>query len=267
MAIAKRTNAAATPTKGAAAGKPDLKLVGGSAGQMSEAIIQTKTTVLENGTIRGEPVESETREVKVFATAHATTGVKIGYNRNLGNMEMVKFEAFVSMPHYVEEADTAAAQVIDKAKLVLETVMAEFTPPEAVSNVAGDADLQAVSGEVAGEAQAEADGEVTPEYIDGASMEELAALCESNPDLGVTAADYAEVDDLREVLKSVLFEADGGDEAYTQEVLEGASTDELKAIYEAWEMGKWPPGPEKIARKTGIKKILEKQIEAASAAG
>jgi len=263
MAIATRSGPKPAPAK--------TKAAAAQASKASEAVTRVSTTILEGGTVKGEPVESEVREVKTFVTHPAHTSVSLGYNKNLGNMEMAKVTVMVSMPHYVEEADNAFAQVLDKAKANLDQAIAEL-------NIVGDAVTGAEDASAAGEGQPEPgaegaadDGEVTPEYIDGADHDTLVQLCEGNPDLGVNADDYTDDDDLREVLKSVIFgDADAqaadagepaaeGDQPYTQEMLDAAETDEIKQLWELWEMGKWPPGPEKIARKTAIKKILEKQ--------
>jgi hypothetical protein len=271
MPIAK-TRTAATPapkpgTKPVSA-KPNLHVVEGGKAEASEAVITVTTTTLEGGTVKGEPVVSETREVKVFATNPAHTGFKLGFNRNLGNMEMVKFEAFGSMPCYVEEYDSATVQIFEKTKAALELAIAEYTPPEPISNVAGDTDLQA-PGEETGETAAES-GEVTKEYIEGASREELEQLCTENAEqLGITPSDYVDDADLRDTIISVLFgegeeaAAEDAPAAYTDAELMDATTDELKAIFEAWELGKYPPGPEKIAKKAAVKKILEKQAATA----
>ncbi|MET4190637.1 MULTISPECIES: hypothetical protein [unclassified Bradyrhizobium] len=279
MAIAKRTAATPATKPVVAAPKTNLKVVAGTETKSAESVITVTTTILEGGTIRGEPIVSEEREVHKFLTAHATTGFKLGFNRNLGNMEMVKFEAFGSMPCYAEEYDNATLQIMDKVKATLEVAMAEFVPP--AGETVGGEDFVAPADETVEQPapeEAGEDGGVTEEYIDGASLEELTALCEANADLGVNAGDYADIADLRETLKSVLFEAGEGDaeapageeeqapERYAEEDLNKATTEELKAVFEAWEMGKYPPGPEKVAKKIAVKKILENQAAQEAAA-
>jgi len=262
MAIASRS-----PAKPGVATRPALKSAPPAAsgkatlGEAHEAIIKVSTTILEGGTIKGEPVEQEEREVKVFATAPAHASVTLGYNKNLGNIEMAKVTVFVSMPCYVEEFDSAFAQVLDKAKSCLETAIGEV-------NIEGAAvaSAEGVPGEP-GVAPAD-ETALTAEDINGYDHDQLVELATGNPDLGVNPDDYTSDDDLKEVLISVIFPDEVGApaeetvEAYTQEALDGATTDELKAVFEAWGMGKYPPGPEKIAKKTAIKKILEKQEEA-----
>lgn len=276
MPIANRT---VKPAATALTAKPTLAkpvlaatpAVASKAAILREATMTVTTTVLEGGSIKGEPVVVEEREIKVFATNPGFSSIKIGYNKALGgHMEMVKFDVSVGMPHYVEETDNAIGQLIDKAKAALEATMAEFIPPESADGgVAGDADTLVAGAEV--EAGAEAEVTIDAEYIDGATMEELIAVCEANPELGVNPGDYPEIDDLREVLKSVIVgdpevEAapaeDDANAPYTQEQLEGSEVADLKAVWDAWEMGKWPVGPAAQAKKVAIKKILEKQAAA-----
>jgi hypothetical protein len=280
MAIQNRAVAAKPAAAVAAkpAAKPALATVGGQpvtkttpTAILREAVMTVSTTILENGTINGEPVVSEERDIKVFATNPAFSSIKIGYNKALGgHMEMVKFDVSVGAPHYVEETDNMLSQLMEKGKAALDALITSFVPPENDAGVAGDADL--VAGEaVAEETEAQPEGTIDAEYLDAADMDTMIALCTENPDLGVNPGDFPEEADLREVLKAqILGEGEAAvegeavadeaaDEAYTEETLGAASTDDLKAVYEAWGMGKFPTGPEKIARKAAIKKILEKQ--------
>lgn len=56
---------------------------------------------------------------------------------------------------------------------------------------------------------------------------------------------------------------EGEGEGYSQEELEAYSTDDLKAIFAdpSWSLGKFPPGPPKVAKKLAISKILKAQNE------
>lgn len=234
---------------------------------------------------------SETREIHTFVTDTATVGVKLGYNRNLGNMEMAKVEAFVSMPCYVDEVDSAAGQVIDKAKALLDAALAEM--PDTFAQSGEDPSLTEgeTEGQVeeTGEAPSEEGGELTIDDIKAYDADSLAALCAANEDWGVSPEDYTEVDDLREVVIGIAFPDDleayqaeraaaaegGGEEGtgeestgYTREELEAdtVTVDDLKSIFEGWGLGAFPKGPPAVAKKAAIAKILKKQEEAMAGA-
>lgn len=275
MAIAAKKPAAAKPAATPAKTAP------AASSEAHEVKVTTSITVLENGTIKGVPVEAAETEVKVFATKPATTGVNIGVTKALGNFESVKFGVHITMPCYVEEFDSATAQIIDKAKSVLDELVASFDPTAYVSGGAidGNAEL-AEPGAEDTSGEGEPDGGIDEAWVDAASREELIEVITANS-IDIDPNDYPEDDDLKEMFKATVLSEEGtegepaaegeeaADEPLTQEALEAATTDELKEVYEAWEMGAFPKfsnaASEKVARKTAIKKILEKQEENAAA--
>lgn len=277
MAIAARKPAPlGTITKAGVSGSLiDGNKLAGLAAQLKEAKMTVTTTMLENATAKGQPIAAEDREVKIFVTSPANVGVNVSYTRNLGNFESVRVGVDIHMPCYVEEIDNAYAQVLDKAKIKLEEAIAELSiePSETV----GAIDTVATTVEETTTAEEDT---VSPEWLIAATHEQLLEVCSKlEGDQAVNAEDYADDDDLRQVLIQTIFgeealqaavanqEATGeASEAesslYTEEELEKGTVDELKQIFEAWEMGPFPKGPEKIARKAAIKKILEKQSAA-----
>jgi hypothetical protein len=271
-AAVQRSPAVARLGNGAAAHAPQSTVA-------KEAVTTVTTTMLENGTIKGEPVVAEEREIKVFATTPANVGIGLSFTRNLGNCEAVKTHVQVNMPCYNEEVDSAAAQVLDKVKSLLDTAMAELQ----IEGTAGEAGV----GE--GEAVPEADGtateeedSVTIEYLTSASRQEMAAICAASTDLGISADDYSDDDDLRQTMIQTIFgeeglqeylastggvvaEGDGAsddDKPLTEEELTAATPEELKQLFAQWELGPYPKGPPAAAKKAAIKKIITFQAEA-----
>lgn len=279
MAIASR--AAPTAVKPVTAAKaPGSSLFGNSGKEVKlrEATMTVTTTMLENGTAKGEPIVKQDKEVKVFLTSPANVGVGVSYTRNLGNMESCKINVMLNMPCYNEEVDEAFAQVVDKAKFMLETALGELSIEQP-----GEADLQPLepAAEATGEPVAEVadDGTVTVDYLIAATREQMLEVCgQLEGDQAVNADDYTEDDDLRQVLIQTIFgeealqaaiagqEAAGeGAEAvaettgYTEEELQGATPEDLKKVYTEWNLGPYPKGPANVAKKVAIKKILEAQ--------
>ena len=135
--------------------------------------------------------------------------------------------------------------------------------------------------ETSDEGEAEAgEEEINAAWVMEQDRETLVNLITENS-LDIDPDDYADDDeglnDLREMVCATAFpEEEAGEEAgeeaaeeseaYTQEALEDASTDDLKEIYKAWEMGAFPKfsnaASEKIARKTAIKAIPKTQDDA-----
>lgn len=264
------TNSGAPPTGTALKGLP---------GTVSrESRLKVTTTVMENGTIKGEPVISEEREVKIFATNPANVGMGVQYRRNLQNYEHVQISVDMHMPCYVEEVDSAYAQVLDKIKTKLEEALEtlQIAPSEATGEVVeGEAGAEEGTAEST-EGAAEEESQIDLEYLKAADLDTLTEIATTN-DLGITPGDYAEEDDLRqvliesilgnEVLQEYLAEqgADGTDqttEGYSEEELQKGTVDELKQIFVEWELGAFPKGPTPIAKKAAIKKILDKQAAA-----
>lgn len=265
----------ATAPKGAAPKAAATKAEG--------ATITTTITILENGQIKGEPVETREIEVKKFLTDTAKASAGFSFSKNLGNYEAAKFNVMVTMPCYVEEIDSALDQVIDKAKTKLDEAIAQFDPSAYVSEAAGE-DLAGGEGEAEAGDEGEAEGgeEITADWVREADRDALVELITSNQ-LDIDPNDYSDDDDglndLREMIIATAFAEDdgategeqgeeGADEPLTQEQLEAAETDELKSVYEQWEMGNFPKytnaASEKVARKTAIKAILKRQDEAAA---
>ncbi len=279
MPIASKVKPAAPAKPAAAAAKPVAAAAPAAAKTMQrEAYATVTTTILENGTVRGEPITAEEREVKVFVTNPGFTSLKLGYNRaGAAHMELIKIDVSVGMPHYVEESDNAALQVLDKAKALLELAASEFAPSTG-DTVGVDEDLEPPAAEdeaeVAAEEPAAEEGEINKAYLQTADLETLQGIATGNPDLGIDPNDYAEESDLREVLILSIdpdgadaegIDAAGGETApYTEADLKAATLDELKAVYESWDMGKFPPGPEKLAKPVAVKKILERQAAASA---
>jgi hypothetical protein len=54
-------------------------------------------------------------------------------------------------------------------------------------------------------------------------------------------------------------EGDGEEAGYSEADLKAMEVDDLKEIYKAWSLGKFPAGPPAVAKKTAIKAILEAQ--------
>lgn len=290
MAIAQRTRAtpASTPPKKLApktaaspAPKPNGSASTGT--HAKEAVITVTTTMLENGQVRGEPVEQEQREVKIFAGPVANVGYGLSFTRNMGNYEGVKVQCSVHVPCYVEEIDYVSAQAYDKCKALLEAAIEDFQIEGSGAAVAGeevatDEAAAEVDG-TAAEGEAE-DGGVTVEYIKEADRETLDALCTTNAELQIDPADYAEDNDLRLVLVQAIHgeeamaalqaefdgtATDGGEAAeeeqglFTEEELNAATLPELKQQWDQWELGPHPKGPPAVVKKAMIKKMLAAQ--------
>ena len=291
MAIApKKTTPAAKPAAAAAA-KPaapktatsGAALIAGSAGTLKESKLVISTTVLENGTIKGEPVSKEDIEVRLFATtpAMAVCGFKV--KKNLGNFESAEFFVSQSVPCYVEELDNVQSQVNENVARVMDELVGSFDPSAFGLSAEGESGLGDVTGgegeaeaDESGEGAAEEEGEVTQEYIESADRADLEALIEGAPEgtFSFTADEYPEDDDLRSMMIAELFpdgeegaegDADATEEAgdeYTEEQLLGADMDDLKNIFEAWQLGAFPAynaKNEKIVKKKAVKTILDFQ--------
>lgn len=248
-------------------------------------IIVTKT-VLQNGTMKGEPITlGEEVEIKLFATSPANVGASARYTRQIGNFESVQIGVDAHVPCYVEEMDDVFAQISDKLKLKLE----EFITDLQIQPQVADGSDETVGEEGAAEgseeqpedgAEGSEEGGLTLEDIKGYDEGQLQQLADMNPDFGVSHADYAEVEDLRQVLiqaalgEEVLQEYlgtldgageqtegadDGAAQGYTEEELNKATPQELQDIFKQWELGDYPKGPPPIAAKAARKKILEAQ--------
>lgn len=281
MPIANKT--APKPAPKGAATKPvqasAQSKVGGAPLNGKPALVMVETTLLENGTIKGEPVTASEIEIKSFVGPTANVGVGVQYTRNLGNFESVKVNVMINSPCYPEEVEHMFAQVLDKAKGKLEEAIE--TLQIAPSETTGEEVVEGESGEVAEETgeTAEGDGEIDIEWLKAADEDALKSVANDNDTLGVNPDDYAEVEDLRQVmiqailgeeaLQAYLGEQGGGEEAaeeggeeaqgYTEEELKGATAKELQGIFETWELGAYPKGPPNVARNAAIKKILAAQ--------
>lgn len=278
MAIVGRTNASKPAVKSIAASAPSApKSNGAGPVSLKESRMTVTKTFLQNGTMKGEPVDTEEQiEVKVFATNPANVGTSVQYTRNLGNFESVKIGVDMHMPCYVEEIDDACAQVLDKVKGALETALEtlQIGPSEAPAE---EAETEAEEGTAEStETQAEESGDIDIDYLKAADQTMLAQIATDNK--LCDPADYAELEDLRqtliqailgeEVFQAYLAEQGGGEEAageetsqetYTAEELQKATLEELKGLFADWGMENFPKGPPPIAKKAAIKKILEAQ--------
>lgn len=270
--------------KSAAAPANKAAPVQASAQIAKEARIIVTKTVLQNGTMKGEPITlGEEVEVKLFATNPANVGATARYTRQIGNFESVQIGVDAHVPCYVEEMDDVFAQISDKLKGKLE----EFITDLQIQPQVADGSDETVGEEGAAEGTEEQpeeagaeDGGLTLEDIKGYDETQLQQLADMNPDFGVSHADYAEVEDLRQVLiqaalgEEVLQEylgtldgageqTEGGEEqpaqGYTEEELNKATPKELQDIFKQWELGDYPKGPPPIAAKAARKKILEAQ--------
>jgi hypothetical protein len=285
MPIANRSTAKPASKPGLAA-KPATKAAPAAAAPTTtakQAKLTVIKTMLQGGTIKGEPVVTEEIEILNFAgVPTANVGASLRMTKNLGNMESVQLGVMMNAPCYKEEMDDVFAQCLDKAKAALDAAAEEL-------QIGGDAGTQE---EVTGEAEAGAEGadetsaegqaeDVTPDWVRNASREEIEEVLKAN-EIDLDPNDYPEDDDLKQAAIDTIWPdgepaaeegaaeeetaAEGGEEAtfYTREELEhkDVTTKDLQELYESHGLGKWPSGAEKVAKRAAINKILKAQVEA-----
>jgi hypothetical protein len=296
MALAPRSGAAApkaaapakaAPAKAAApAAKASVQPAASTKTELKATTTTVTKTLLENGKIKGEPVVAESIEINPFVTATASTSIGLKFRKNMGNFEGAEISVHVSMPHYVEEAEGAAAQVSERARELLETQFAEFDFDQFKGEIVGGADFAAdpegdaavIEEETSGEAAEEEGGEMTADWVMEQERDMLVEVITTN-ELEIDPDDYPDDDDLKSMIVASLFPdeegaaeegaaADGdaaaeeASQGYTEEELNAATIDELKEVYADWNIGTFPAYNSKnqaVVKKTVIKKILAHQ--------
>jgi len=258
--------------------------------------VTVNRTYKDGAIVTSEESSTETLETVRFLSATANVGVSTAFTRNLGDYNSVKVSVMVNLPCYVAEVEDAYVTASNLSGTYLhreidsvrESFPEFFTEPgEATEGDVleeGEGEEEAVKGE--GE-------EDTAAYIQGLDRAALEELIDVNSEewskLGLDTPDYtdtkafpkkgnagtekltaavlevvlaAEKAENGEVVEEVTEVAEEEAVGYTEEDLKASSIEDLKAIFEAWELGTFPPGPPALAKKKAIAAILEAQAPA-----